>query len=176
MKKTLLATAFVGFGLLSTGAFASDGSITINGKITGTTCDIDIGGAGADGTVTLPTVSTSALSAAEDVAGKTLVKIDLTNCSDTGSVRAFFNTTNVNSSTGNLLNIAATGTPATNVEVQLLNKTQGVIDLRTNDTNPYETITGDAATLEYYAQYIAKTAAAGEGDVSTKAVFSLDYQ
>lgn len=176
MKKTLLVTAFVGFGLLSAGAFASDGSITINGKITGTTCDIDIGGAGADGTVTLPTVSTSALSAAEETAGKTLVKVNLTNCTGTGDVRAFFNTTNVNSGTGNLLNTAATATPATNVEVQLLNKAQTVIDLRTNDTNTYETIADNAATLEYYAQYIAKTAAAGAGDVTTKAVFSLDYQ
>lgn len=133
--------------------------------------------------VTLPTVSTQALSAAGQVAGATAFSIVLTGCpSGTRLVASMFSAGNIDSATGYLKN---TGT-AKNVEVQLLNGTGGsaaafsAINLAgtsasTQNSGLY-TLVGGAATLNYYAQYIANGAAAGAGTVASTVQYTISYQ
>lgn len=52
----LVATSF-------TSQAASTGTITFNGELTDSTCDVSIDGQGADASVTLPTVSINQLAA-----------------------------------------------------------------------------------------------------------------
>ncbi|MEX6004593.1 fimbrial protein [Providencia vermicola] len=81
MKKSLLVLFIA--SSISASALAADGTITFNGEITSTTCDVTTGN-GGDFTVTLPTVSTTALNAAGATAGNTSFTIDLANCSVSG--------------------------------------------------------------------------------------------
>ncbi len=69
MKQTTLVTTMALASLVSFGAVASSGTVTFNGKVTDVTCKIN--GGNGDLTVTLPTVPTSALASAGDVAGAT---------------------------------------------------------------------------------------------------------
>lgn len=175
MNKTIVSI-IVGVGIVaSASAMASDGTITINGKVTDSACDISIGGA-SDATVTLPNVSTSVLAAPGDVAGATPVAMALTNCPTTGSVRAFFEAQNVDMNTGHLLNTAAS-TPANNVQVQVVDQATGnAIDLRDNTNNPYVMFSSDgSANLNYSLQYYAEGAASA-GSVESRLVYTLDYQ
>ena len=76
-KRLLSATLIAGLGLVSVpGANASDGTITINGLVLGTTCNIN--GGTSSFTVTLPTVKTTDF--VSSVAGKTQFDLNLTDC------------------------------------------------------------------------------------------------
>ena len=185
MKKTLLSLAVVGCGLLSASTFASEGTITINGQVTNVSCSINVNGqTGGDYEMTLPTVSESSLKSGQ-TAGAKLLAIQVTGCTFTGGslpagVRAAFENTNVNPGTGNLLNTTAPGGAtlgATNVEIQLTNSQKMPINLITNVNNVMTPIdvNGDS-TMNYYVQYIAPSADAVSGKVTTSAVSSLDYQ
>ncbi|MBL5904473.1 fimbrial protein [Serratia fonticola] len=185
MKNTLISLAAIGCGLLSSGAFASDGTITINGQVTNITCAINVNGqSGGDYELTLPTVSELSLKSG-NTAGANLLAIQVKGCTSSKSelpsgVRAAFENTNVNPSTGNLLNTTAPGGAtlgATNVEIQLTNSSKLPINLITNVNNvatPID-VNGDA-TMNYYVQYIAPSADAIAGKVTTSAVYSLDYE
>jgi major type 1 subunit fimbrin (pilin) len=180
------ATAFV-----ASAAHASDGTITINGKISDQTCTIN-GGAGGNITVTLPTVQRESMPTAGSTAGRTGFAIALTNCLDnsvnpavpsTSKVYAFFEQgPTINPSNGHLLNMA-TATPATNVEVQFLNDdgtpidmSKSVADLPGGQGAKPVTITGGSANLRYAAQYFATAALPGSGLVQSTVVYSLHYQ
>ena len=111
--------------------------------------------------------------------------IHLSGCTAAGGslpagVRAVFEDTNVNPETGNLINTTAPGGTslgATNVEVQITNSEQAPINLMTNHNNIAVPIDVDGnATMGYYVQYIAPSADAIAGKVTTSAVYSLDYQ
>ena len=166
-------------GLVSVPAAAFNGTITINGEVTAGTCAIAVNGGNTSATVTLPTVSTNALSSIGQTAGATGFNLALTSCPTTGSVRAYFENIGVAQATGNLSNkaVAAGGkNPAQNVEVQILSANSTPIDLRTNTGNNVLvdfSATG-GATLYYSAQYIA-TGAVGAGLVSADLIYSLDY-
>ncbi|WP_417330316.1 fimbrial protein [Halomonas cupida] len=183
MKKALTVTAFIAASLAtSMGTLASDGKITINGLVTDSSCSIAVNGGSGEATVTLPTVSTSSLAAAGDVAGATPIVMQLTGCPSSGSVRAFFETDNVDVGTGYLVNNAVAG--ADNVEVQIVNGMDGSeINLGDNTGNDYvdfvstggESGAEGSATLNYAAQYVALDAATA-GKVETALVYTLDYQ
>ncbi len=170
--QSLALAALVG---ASTAAYASDGQITFNGQVTGTTCTIN--GGTPNLTVTLPTVSTTALGATNATAGRTPFSIALTNCTaaDATTVGAYFEpAANVSVANGVLINAAA-ASPATNVAVQLLNNSFGKIQLgSTTQNGTTATITTGAATLNYYAEYLA-TGAVGAGAVQTTALYSIVY-
>lgn len=184
MKKTLLSLAVIGCSMLSAGAFASDGSIIINGQVTNVSCSITIDGkSGTAYEIVLPTVAQSALKKG-DTAGAKLLAIHLSGCTAAGGslpagVRAVFENTNVNHDTGNLINTTAPGGTslgATNVEVQITNSDLVPINLMTNNNNIAVPIDVDGnATMMYYVQYIAPSADAIAGKVTTSAVYSLDY-
>lgn len=72
----LSALAMVITSAFTASAFAVDGTITINGQITDTTCTISVDGGSNDATVTLPTVSSTTLGAAGATAGATPFTID----------------------------------------------------------------------------------------------------
>ncbi len=180
MKMTPLVTIGIASGLLMSGAaLAFNGTITITGEVTAGTCDISVNGGNSSAFVTLPTVSTNALSGLGQTAGTTGFKLDLTSCPTTGSVRAYFENIGVEQSTGNLSNkaVASGGkNPAANVEVQILSANSTAIDLRDNTGNDVLvdfSATGDA-TLYYSARYIA-TGTVGAGLVSADLIYSLDY-
>jgi type 1 fimbria pilin len=134
--------------------------------------------------VTLPTVSTSALSAAGRATGRTAFKIALTNCpSGVTSMASFFSSPNIDTGTGNLKNTGSGA--AANVEIQLLNGNGGsatpfsTINLAgtsvtTQNSGTYN-VAGGGATLNYYAQYIANGAAAGTGSVNSSVMYTITY-
>lgn len=178
MKMKLLA-AVVGLGLISAGANAATGTITINGLVNDVTCDIDINGtAGGDSTITLPTVTASDLTAT-NTAGAMPLTINAKACVSSGTaptgVRASFETSNVNPATGNLLNNTTTG-GAKNVEVQITNAANQAINLITPTANEFTAFTGTDASMVYHVQYVAPVADAEAGIVTSSVVYSLDYQ
>ena len=174
MNKTLLSAALIaGFGIAAFAPQAAhaDGTINFTGKVVANTCTFSVAGGTANGTVTLPVVFTSALTAAGAVAGATPFNIVVSNC-DTNltSVQELFSGTNVSTTDGNLKN---TGT-ATNVEVQLLTSTGTAINLNTNANSPVGTLTGGAVTLSYKAQYFA-TGVSTSGLVNTSVTYTTSY-
>jgi major type 1 subunit fimbrin (pilin) len=159
-------------------AHASDGTITFNGQLTGSTCSVSVAGQGADATVTLPTISATQLSAAAQTAGATSFAMQLSACTSTSNVQAFFEDgATVDHATGNLLN-AATAGGATNVEVQLYDGKGAMIkagDTSQTASGSYNVpIANGAATLYYGAQYYA-TDATTAGTVSSTVTYSISY-
>lgn len=168
--------SFLLFILASTHVEAQDGRITFNGVIRPTSCVIDIGGTGANGTVTMDTVSAAALKAAGDRIGVKPFTIQIGSPSDACSssrVQAFFyNRGNVNAA-GRLNNSSGTNF-ADNVEVVLLNGGGQDIDLSNNTGSPIVDIDQGMATLDFAAQYYA-TGVVGGGDVMTDVEYTVIY-
>lgn len=171
--------------LASHGAHAADGTITINGTVSDTTCSINgvAAGSAANVTATLPTVPASALAGVGAVAGTSNlgdIKLSLSGCSGaaTKAVARFENGPTVDQSTGYLVN-QASATPAKNVEVRLLNANLQPINITNNANNDLATtgatITGGTAVLNYFAQYYA-TGAAQPGSVNTTVQYTMQYQ
>lgn len=158
-------------------SFASDGTITFTGNVTAQTCTISGNGGGSSFTVTLPTVSVSALTTAKQTAGTTPFNIALTNCTPaSGTATVYFEPgATVDTTTGQLLN--TTGT-ATNVEVGLLNSDYSQIKLGqavSSQNSKSASLASGSATLNYYAQYVAM-GKAGAGTVNTTSLYSIVYQ
>ncbi|WP_336222352.1 fimbrial protein [Citrobacter amalonaticus] len=195
MKKSLIAASMV---ILSGSAFMahaeSTGTITFNGMVTDTTCDVSVNGQGPTATVQLPTVSSTLLAVKGDVTGRTQFNMELTNCTlgtttgDTVSqVSAFFQDgATVDPSTGHLKQQEPAG--ATNVSLQLLDGTTfapikvGDSSQITDSTYYAMTDTGDATgnvlpTIEmpYAVEYFADGQAT-PGPVSSSVVYNLMYK
>ncbi|MFM9923236.1 fimbrial protein [Variovorax sp. H27-G14] len=160
-------------------AFASDGTITINGLVTANTCQIN-GSTVGNVTVTLPAIQASALPALNATAGTTPFALVLSGC--TGAltrVSAYFEAgPTVDFDTGNLKLDTAAGS-ATGVEISLLNSDATKIRLggdaaSANGATPV-TIASGGATLRYFAQYV-RTGAVGPGTATTRVLYSLNYQ
>ena len=173
MKKIILAASALALG--SVAAHATDGTVTINGKVTDQTCKVSANS--KDITVTLPTVGVGSLATAGTTAGRTPFTINLENCK-AGDVSAFFETGgNVDAASGRLNN---TGN-ASNVQVQLLSDSSVVIPVLANAAQAPVTTKatvakdGDSAALNYYAEYYA-TGAAKAGDVATSVQYTINYQ
>jgi major type 1 subunit fimbrin (pilin) len=182
MKATFSALAIGGLlGLASLGAHAADGTITINGSVTDTTCSINGNTAGSDSskTITLPTVTAASLAALGQTAGTSQpadLEFKLTGCTTgTKAIASFENGPTVDQNSGNLTNSGTAG----NVQVQLLNGSMQPINITTNSNNDLATnggsITSGAADLKYFARYFA-TDAATAGTVNTSVQFSMQYQ
>lgn len=196
MNKLLLSTIIASaFGLAITNANASDGTITFNGKISAASCTVTGGGA-ATGTgnitVTMPTVSTQALQAANSTAGETAFSLILgggTNCTNGQTAAMWVETASsadLDTATSNLKNHATSGSTA---QIQLFNPANnGKIMLAQNATvangntvlsnnQPAATISGNVATLRYVAKYVNAGAAASvtPGDVQSALVYSMQY-
>jgi len=198
MKKIVLSAALaavLGFVAFAPQAKAADGTITFNGEVTDTTCTVTGGGAATGSgniTVTLPTVSASALPADGKTAGDTKFALVLgggANCVN-GKTAALWVETSatpaLDTLTGALTNQAPGG--AGNVQVRLLNPANSMpINLAVNaavtngasviaaNNQPAATISNNTATLNYIGQYLAKGGAATAGKVSTYLTYSMQY-
>lgn len=174
MEKTLLASSLIAvIAFPISAAMAADGTITFTGEITNTTCNISVNGRNSSTEIKFDPISVSALSKAGEVANEQPVTLALTNCQNpTENVRALFNSTETDNSTGNLKN---RGT-ATNVQVQLLDKSRKPIHLGdgSQSSGPSFKIVNEMATLNYFARYYA-TAKVDGGDVDTVVNYSLSY-
>lgn len=186
MKKIALSLAtMASLTLMSASSFAaSTGTITFNGELTDTTCNVDVNGQGSDATVTLPTVSVKELLEEKQTAGLTSFNINLSECAigtENGKSRvsAFFQPgTTVDLSSGRLKNM---GGDATNVQLQLLDATGDFKVINVGNTAQvsnmaYVPISEDGkATLPYAVEYYAvdKTT---PGTVTSSVVYNLQYQ
>lgn len=191
MKKIIVVTAIILSGTVLTANAASSGTITFNGQITDTTCDVTVDGQGASATVTLPTVSSSLLTSAGSVAGTTDFTMQLSNCSlgnNISKVSAYFQSgSTVDPATGHLLQTATSG--ASNVDLQLLDPGNSNQPIKAGDAsqiagNTTKNMTSDGTTtgtllttinLPYAVQYYA-TGAATAGTVTSSVVYNLQYQ
>ncbi len=185
-KVTVLSAALAALlSAVSVNAMAaSTGTITFNGKLTDTTCNVNIEGQGADATVTLPTVSVSELTAAGNTTGRTAFRMALSGCTigtvgQQSTVSAFFQPGDtVDLSTGRLKNVSG---DATNVDLELLDASNSyaVINVgntaQVNDMAYVDIATDGTATLPYAVEYYAngKTTA---GTVTSSVVYNLQYK
>ena len=172
MKKILLvAAAAAGLATLAP-AFAAEGNgtITISGKVTATTCTIANNG---NVTVTLPDVSTSSLATAASTSGRQAFAINLSGCSGTTVAKAYFEPgANIDPTTGNLRIATGVG-KATNVQVQLYNADLSPINLFSNNAKT-TTLTSASGPVNFYAGYYA-TGQATAGDVNTSVIYTMQY-
>lgn len=183
-KRILALSIAASLSVVSSLAMAIDGTITINGQITDTTCTIAVDGGSNDATVTLPTVSVSALPDLGATAGATPFNIALTGCSGTAlnTASTYFEPgAYVDTVTGRLNIDTTVSGAASDVQVELLNANREAIVAGASVTTgqndiPVDISTG-SGTLNYYAQYYA-TAATGAtaGAVTTMVDYTMVYE
>ncbi|MFK3829982.1 fimbrial protein [Pseudomonas fulva] len=173
MKKIALLFAAASSLMTCVGTQAADGTVNFSGQVMGQTCRIDGSTAASTKTVTLNKVSTSALASIGQAAGRTKFTFSLDECSKDANVSVRFEPgPTVNASTGNLINQTSGGS---NAEIQILNADYGVMNVSTNSGNKDTAIVSGNATLTYYAQYVAATAPATAGVVTSSVQYSLVY-
>ncbi|CNH97952.1 MULTISPECIES: fimbrial protein [Yersinia] len=170
-----VVAAFVG---VSTAQAASTGTINFTGELTASTCNVSVDGQGADATVVLPTVSTSQLASADQVAGNTGFNMALSNCTGAlKTVSAFFEAgSSVDIVTGHLKNVSGS---AGQVSLELLDGSN-MTPIKAGDTSQatnttYIDASSGSATLPYAVQYYAN----GEttpGTVISNVVYSIQYK
>lgn len=180
MKKVIIAgavfAAIAGFNAQA----ASTGTITFNGELTATTCDVVVDGQAADATVVLPTVGTNQLTAAGQTAGRTGFNMALTNCAGTlKTASAFFEAgSSVDPVSGRLKNMTGT---AGQVGLQLRDASsasQAVIQAGNANqqlNTTYVDVSTGSATLPYAVEYYADGATTA-GTVVSNVVYSIQYK
>jgi major type 1 subunit fimbrin (pilin) len=184
--KTILSLALFSVGVMTAGiASASDGTVNFVGSVIGESCNIDISqgqavnGSGPNGLVTLPTLGISALPGEGSKAGSTSFLLLLSDCMPGATVRPFFESSNVNPSSGYLLNtVSTTNGGSSGVELEILNVDNESIDLRTNpeSVNFFRDVSDSGSTVfEYYVQYSA-AANPTSGAVSSALTYTLQYR
>ncbi|WP_231907010.1 fimbrial protein [Cupriavidus sp. D384] len=187
--RTTILAASLAVAAASQTAFAADGTITFTGRLTTQTCTISGNGGNNNFTVALPTISTSALATAGNVAGRTPFTFRLTGCApNTGNVSIYFEPGGtIDTATGRLRNTvtAVTGSgnrpavvPAGNVQIGVLNANMTDVALGSafaSQNSQQVALAAGSATLQYYAQYVATGGAATAGTFSTTATYSVVY-
>lgn len=181
MKKLAIVASLVTvFGSVGMAQAASTGTITFNGELTATTCDVVVDGQAASATVVLPTISNNQLQSATKTAGDTGFVMALKDCSGTlQTASAFFEAgASVDQVTGRLKNMTGT---ATNVSLQLLDgssASQSVIQAGNQNqviNTTYKSIASGSASLPYIVRYYAE-APTNAGTVASNVVYSIQYQ
>jgi len=178
-KLAITASLLLALGTVSS-AHAQSGTIKFTGTLTAITCDLTFAGTGvvnsANPIVTLPTVPVSALSAANNTAGTTPIKLTVGGSASqcTGGFASLeLNPNRAASVTnGRLDNTAGSG--AQQVQVQLRDDSQTVIDLTTPwRSQPINLTAGEELTFsaEYYS-----TGTATAGDVEADLQYTMSYR
>lgn len=169
--KHLVAVLMLGFPIA---AHASDGTINFSGAVTASTCTVKLNGGAATGTVTLPTVSTSALGSAGSTAGSTPFTLDISGCTFSGAsaVTAYFEAgANVDPTTGRLNNTGG----ASNVQLQLYLGDAYASKVAAGQSNQNAAAALSAnGQLKYGVEYYA-TGTATAGTVTSSVTYSLVY-
>lgn len=181
MKELVIAASFIAaLTGVSAAQAASTGTITFNGLLTATTCDVSIAGQGASALVVLPTIGINQLTGATQTAGRTGFTMALTNCAGTlKSASAFFEAgSSVDVTTGRLHNVTGT---ATNVDLQLRDASSATADvIQAGNTNQianmtYVDVSSGSASLPYSVEYYANGATTA-GTVESSVVYSIQYK
>lgn len=173
MKKTLIAAAMVAASSLTAmSAFAADGKINFVGSITDDACTV-VNDVSNPLTVTLGKVSSSAFTTGSMTTAATKFSIKLTNCpaSVTSAQVTFDGTADNNDST--ILKLTEETGVATNVGIQLVDKSQAVLPLYTPSTS-YALNTGDN-DLDFVARYLATSLPVGAGPANATSNFTITY-
>jgi major type 1 subunit fimbrin (pilin) len=183
MKNSFIATSILSILSFFNIAHAVN-TIEFTGEISSSTCEVSLSGGTGVSSVTLPTVASDLLAAADDTAGRTEFSLSAKNCvlaTGETKVAAFFQgaeTTNVDVATG-YLNNTATATPAKNVKLRISDGVTGtpikVGDAGQVTSNTAATIVDGNAVMPYLVEYIA-TGAATAGAVRGTVVYDLTYQ
>lgn len=183
MKKLNIAYAAVALAMaFGQQAMAGDGTITFNGKVTDVTCTVAATGPAGTSTVTLPTVSATALSGDTATAGATPFTISLSACggdlTNATNVAVYFEPGGNVNVDGRLKNIAPTLTAAENVDIALYraDTVSTALSLGKIPTETYATIAanGTTAKMDFVAKYYA-TAQATAGEVTSNVTYSIVY-
>jgi major type 1 subunit fimbrin (pilin) len=173
MKTIVLgATLAAIVGAMSLSAQAADGTITITGVVTESTCaispvtgggdvNVDVGGHGV-GSLKAPNSYTAEKALTFKIVGGGTCEI--------GAASISFGGVNVDATTGNLKNTIATG--GSNVQAQLLNDEYEPIDLRSKV--PVNIQTGDT-DLKWHARLFAKEAATA-GDFQSSVLVHIEQE
>jgi len=177
-KLAIALTAALALGA-SSSVFAQSGTITFNGEVTATTCEVAFpgtGGSATDPIVTLPTVPTTALAAAGNTAGKTPVTVQIgtaaAQCAGNSVALELNPNRNADQANGRLNNTDVAG--ATNVQVALRDANDAEINLATPWSSPRVNLVNGIATVEFAGEYYA-TGAATAGAVTSGVEYTLDY-
>lgn len=178
LRTILICMAGVGLGAQAYAATPQTGVVNITGKVTETSCVL--GTSAASVNVTLPPVDKDLLSAAQSSTGRGGFSFSVTGCDDGVKVSAAFVPNNHVDAHGNLKNSATTD-PASNVQVQVLDKDHNVININTDDGTKQadRAVTVSGATpveLRYYLQYYSQAGGASAGNVVATANFQLTYE
>jgi major type 1 subunit fimbrin (pilin) len=190
MKKLLLsavlAASFGAVAVANAATPVTSGTITITGQVISPTCTVTVNGS-ANPTINLtPYYDTNALTQGNAVSW-TAVTMTLTNCGVTTNatkVYPYFTGANIDTSTGYLKNTIAAGSGGSNVEIALSNSQalSGALTLQNGSgsqnagTATLPTSGTATLTFNYYAAYVAATANATAGGVSTSVQYALNYQ
>ena len=153
-------------------ATPSYGSLNLN-SVTVTVAACSVNAASQNMTVTLPTVSASALGSVGATAGRTLFNIGLS-CAINGTpVYVTMATSNAQPNINGVIAPTSGSGYATNVGVQILNGQSTPISFGTAQNVGNSTST---MTIPYYAQYYETAAPVSSGKVSATVTFTLSYQ
>lgn len=181
MKKLVIISALAAvFGSVGMAQAASTGTITFNGELAATTCEVMVDGQTADALITLPTVGINQLTAAGNTAGQTGFNMALSNCEGTlKTASAYFEAgASVDLVTGRLKNMTGS---ATNVSLQLRdgsNASQNIIkagNSNQTENNTYVDVAGGSANLPYSVEYYAEGATEA-GTVASNVIYSIQYK
>ncbi len=160
-------------------AFAQTGTITFNGEVTDTTCEVvfpGTGGSATDPVVTLPTVATTSLSAAGNTAGKTPVTVQIGTaalpCAASSVALELNPNRNADQTNGRLNNTDPNGSQ--NVQVALRDANDAEINLSVPWASQRVAPTNGVAEVQFAGEYYA-TGAATPGAVSSNVQYTLDY-
>ncbi|MEL4014910.1 fimbrial protein [Dryocola clanedunensis] len=171
MKKSLLAVGLFAGAMVSSAAFAADGTVNFTGSITGTACKIDT--ASKDQTVDLGKISSTAFNEAGSTAGAKQFIIKINECPEgVKAAMVRFDGTQVPGNDA-VLALNNDAGKATNVGIQISDNDNNVINLYQN-SSVFALTTGDNKlnfTARYYA--LAKDVTPGVANAVTN--FTIVY-
>jgi len=177
MPVVLLPAVLVLFGAAAA-AHAQSGTITFNGRVTSTTCEVSFNGViGNDPQIRLPTVSAASLKAGQS-AGRTPVNVHIEGddpvCME-GGVRVQLNPANRSRLRNGRLANEALAVDGTNAVVGLRDANDTLINLATAWTSPVRNPGGNGSDISFFAEYYADGADAIAGVFQAPLEYTLLY-
>lgn len=178
MKNSLVSLPLLALLAVAGGAHAQSGTITFNGEVTSTTCDVSFNGVvGNDPTITLPTVSAVSLKAGNS-AGHTPVVVTISGADpicNTGNVVMTLNPSRTANLVGGRLENGPTINPAGNVAIGIRDEQDRLIDLTAGWSSTPVSLAPGGAEVRLAAEYYADTYDATAGNVSAALAYTLTY-
>lgn len=170
-KKNKFTMAMAGV-LISCGVYAAPVTINITGKVTAAACTVDNSGAY---NVIMPDVTAATLNPANSSGAWKTFDVTLSSCpAGTSSVTAKFSGTPDSSDGNQYANTIGTGY-ATNVAVQLQNRSGTVADKGNNSTMTVNVDGSNQVTFDLQARPYSTAGGATVGNISSVVLMDLTY-